>query len=175
MAVGMEASSVGDNPNGILASSQGLRGTSYPWNPAIELINPEWVAAPGGIQNRHPLRQFRGRSGVNNPNGAAGNDASGTGQNNLFKYVAGLNPTNPASVFGLSIGPVAGQPNQKQLVFNPRFPDRTYTVEYRNNFATEAFDLLTAASVTDVGPLRTVVDTNTTVANRFYRVKISYP
>ncbi len=26
-------------------------------------------------------------------------DADGTGQNNLFKYLAGLNPTNPASVF----------------------------------------------------------------------------
>ncbi len=26
-------------------------------------------------------------------------DADGTGQNNLFKYLAGLNPTNPASIF----------------------------------------------------------------------------
>lgn len=34
-----------------------------------------------------------------NPSAAANIDADGTGQNNQFKYAAGLDPTNPASVF----------------------------------------------------------------------------
>ena len=34
-----------------------------------------------------------------NPSAAANMDADGTGQNNQFKYAAGLDPTNPASVF----------------------------------------------------------------------------
>jgi|SRR5579859_7212464 len=40
--------------------------------------------------------------GVNNQLGLAGADADGTGQDNLFKYLAGLNPTNPASVLRIT-------------------------------------------------------------------------
>ena len=40
---------------------------------------------------------------LNNPNAAPNKDVDGTGQNNLFKYVAGLDPTNPTSVFRLKI------------------------------------------------------------------------
>ena len=50
-----------------------------------------------------------------NPNAAPTADFTGTGQNNLFKYVAGLDPTNPASVFVLKVANVAGQPTQKLL------------------------------------------------------------
>jgi len=41
-----------------------------------------------------------------------------TGQNNLFKYIAGLDPTNPASLFTLRVQ-MAAQPGQAQLVFQP--------------------------------------------------------
>ena len=34
-------------------------------------------------------------------------DFDGTGQNNLFKYIAGLDPTNPSSAFGLNIAMVS--------------------------------------------------------------------
>ena len=37
---------------------------------------------------------------------------------------AGLDPTNPLSMFLLRIEPVAGQPTHKRLIFSPRFPDR---------------------------------------------------
>ncbi len=48
-------------------------------------------------------QQYFGGSGAttNVPGSCATCDADGTGQNNLFKYLAGLDPTNPASVFCL--------------------------------------------------------------------------
>ena len=46
-----------------------------------------------GIPDGWQIQYF----GLNNPQGTAAADADGTGHNNLFKYLAGLNPTNPAS------------------------------------------------------------------------------
>ena len=65
------------------------------------------------------------------PNANAGPnvDFDGTGQTNLFKYTAGLNPLDPNSRFTLALQPVAAQPGRKNVVFSPRFTDRTYTVK----------------------------------------------
>jgi hypothetical protein len=52
------------------------------------------IYANDGIPDWWQVQYF----GTNNPEGVASADADGTGQNNLFKYLAGLNPTNPASV-----------------------------------------------------------------------------
>src|SRR5208283_2075351 len=46
-------------------------------------------------------------------------DTDGTGQNNLFKYVAGLDPTNPASVFVLNVANASNQYQAMNLNFNP--------------------------------------------------------
>jgi hypothetical protein len=114
--------------------------------------------------------------GLNNPNAAPGMDVTGTGQNNLFKYVAGLNPTNPASVFVLQIAAVAGQANQKHLIFSPRWVDRTYTPEFCTNLAAGGgFSNLTSIATSDNGTERTVTDTNATENAKFYQIKISYP
>jgi hypothetical protein len=51
-----------------------------------------------GIPDAWQVQYF----GPNNPEGLAGADADGTGQNNLFKYLAGLNPTNPASILQIT-------------------------------------------------------------------------
>ncbi len=52
------------------------------------------IYANDGIPDGWQVQYF----GTNNPEGIASADADGTGQNNLFKYLAGLNPTNQASV-----------------------------------------------------------------------------
>src|ERR1017187_5035996 len=57
-------------------------------------------------------------------------DADGTGQNNQFKYVAGLDPTNPSSVFVLSIATVTNQPTQMNLLLNPVVGGRPYTPQF---------------------------------------------
>ena len=74
-----------------------------------------------------------GYFGLNNPNAAPDKDVTGTGQNNLFKYVAGLDPTNRASVFKLRVENVVGQPNQKKLTFLPWAGARAYTPEFRTD------------------------------------------
>src|SRR5882724_10790804 len=65
-----------------------------------------------------------------NPAAAANVDADGTGQNNQFKYVAGLDPTNPASVFVLTVAGVTNQPTQMNLIFSPLAAGRIYTPQF---------------------------------------------
>jgi subtilase family serine protease len=103
-------------------------------------------------------------------------DADGTAQNNLFKYVAGLDPTNPASVFVLKIASVTGQPTQKNLIFNPEVGGRTYTPQFRTNLASGAWATLTGIGgpATNVNQV-TVTDLSATQTSKFYRVHISLP
>jgi hypothetical protein len=114
--------------------------------------------------------------GTNNPNAGPNVDVDGTGQNNLFKYVAGLDPTNPASIFVLKIAGVSGQPAQKNLLYNPIAGGRTYTVESRTNLLSGSYAALVSFSgpVTNVNQV-TVTDLNATPATKFYHVHISLP
>ena len=104
-----------------------------------------------------------------NPNA----DASGTGQNNLFKYVAGLNPTNAASRFVLDIASVAGQSGEKNLVFSPYWNDRTYTLLYRTNLLSGSWSAVTGTTSNN-GVTCTVTDPDATDKSRFYEIQISY-
>jgi len=123
---------------------------------------------PDGWQNQY--------FGLNNPNAAPSIDLFGTGENNLFKYVAGLNPTNSASRFMLNVLTVAGQPSQKQIVFSPRWSDRTYTPLFSTNLLSGAsFTELSGITMVDNGSERTITDTNATVQAKFYRVRIALP
>lgn len=114
--------------------------------------------------------------GLNNTNAAPSKDVDGTGQNNLFKYVAGLDPTNPASIFLLKIASVAGQPSQKNLIFNPLATGRTYTPQFRTNLVSGTFANLTGFSgpATNINQV-TVTDLSATQTSKFYRVHISLP
>ena len=78
-----------------------------------------------GIDDAWQVQYF----GLNNPQAAPTVDADGTGQTNLFKYIAGLNPLDSNSRFTLTIQAFAAQPGRRNLVFSPRFPDRTYTAK----------------------------------------------
>ena len=113
--------------------------------------------------------------GLNNLNAAPDKDASGTGQANLFKYIAGLNPTDRSSSFRVSVQAVSGQPGQKQIVFSPTLSDRTYTVYYKTSLTDAAWAPLTGATQVDTGQQRTVTDINAVGKTKFYRVMISKP
>ncbi len=128
--------------------------------------------AGDGIPDSWQVQYF----GTNNPEGVATADADGTGQNNLFKYVAGLDPTNPASIFVLKIAAVNGQPSQKNLLYNPIAGGRTYTVEFRTNLVSGNYAALSGFSgpVTNVNQV-TVTDQSATNQTRFYRIDISLP
>ena len=109
-----------------------------------------------------------------NPNAGPAADPLHTGQNNLFKYYAGLNPTDPASLFKLRIE-MGAQPGQSQLVFSPRWPDRTYTVIWTANLTGGVWALLNASATSDNGVERTVTDPHVSGNVRYYRVQISLP
>jgi hypothetical protein len=110
-----------------------------------------------------------------NPLAGPNADADGTGQTNLFKYIAGLNPID-GSRFILSIQSVAGQPSQKNLVFNPIVGGRTYTVQFTSDIQNpNSWGTLSGTSQSDNGNQRTVTDLTATPAPKFYRVQITQP
>jgi RHS repeat-associated protein len=111
-----------------------------------------------------------------NSQSCASCDADGTGQNNMFKYVTGLNPTNPASVFVLSIASATNQPLQNNLFFNPLVLGRTYTPQFSTNPLPGVWWPLTAYwGPTTNGSQVTITDTNPIPPQEFYRIQISLP
>lgn len=113
--------------------------------------------------------------GLNNPAAGPGQDPDGDGQTNRYEYIVGTVPTDFNSRFRLRIERVPGQPEQKNLIFSPRYPSRTYIPEYRTNVASGAFAVLPFTATADLGVERTVTDLRATNAHRFYRIWITYP
>ncbi len=113
------------------------------------------------------------------PNANAGPtaDVSGTGQNNLFKYIAGLNPLDPLSRFTVDAQRVAGQPLQRNIVFAPLVPGRVYVVRFNTSLAIGGgtWTTLSNISSSDNGNIRTVTDLNASDPERFYEVQITKP
>ena len=108
-----------------------------------------------------------------NPLAGPNADADGTGQTNLFKFVAGLNPLD-GSRFTLSIQPVSGQPARKNLIFQPLVSGRTYTTQFRTDLTAGSWNPLTGTTESDNGDMRTVTDTSA-AAPKYYRVQITLP
>jgi hypothetical protein len=107
-----------------------------------------------------------------NPQAAPSADADGTGQNNLFKYVAGLNPLD-GSRFVLSITSQV-TPNRKNLIFSPVNAGSSYAVQYKTSLNAPSWTPLTGTTQSDSGSTRTVVDP-AAAAPKFYQVQISKP
>ncbi|OYW74684.1 MAG: hypothetical protein B7Z37_16660 [Verrucomicrobia bacterium 12-59-8] len=124
--------------------------------------------ATDGIPDSWQLQYF----GADNPLAAPTADATGTGQNNLFKYTAGLNPTDPASRFITAVGPAA---SSHTISISPRLPDRTYTVQFSTDLGATGWQPLTGATIQDNGQTRTVTDPDGASLRKFYRVQVSYP
>ena len=102
-------------------------------------------------------------------------DAAGTGQTNLFKYVAGLNPTDTTSRFVVALQAVPGQSGQMQIVFSPVVAGSTYTVVSKRNLSDPAWVPLANSSPSDSGLQSTVTDLGFSGAKKFYRVSVSKP
>ena len=126
-----------------------------------------------GIPDSWTQQYFGSSTGLVSNLSMANQDADGTGQNNLFKYIAGLDPTNPASVFVLNIIGPASAPN---LVFYPVVPGRTYTPQFSIDACSGNWSPLTsiAGPVTN-GDQVTITDLTAPQSNGFYRLSISLP
>ena len=159
-----------DSPAIVGAVYQGFGGTLLLL--VINVSNDDFGAyANDGIDDAWQVHYF----GMNNPQAAPNVDADGTGQTNLFKYIAGLNPIDPTSRFVVSIQPVPGQPGQEQVIFNPTVAGRTYTVVSKASLADPNWVALGSTTQSDNGTQRTVTDLNATGSNKFYKVQISKP
>jgi PKD repeat protein len=103
-------------------------------------------------------------------------DADGTGQNNLFKYTAGLDPTNPASIFVIQPGSVQNLPGQFSFQFAPVVAGRNYTPQYSLDLSSGVWQSLTnyAGPMTN-GTQITVTDLSATNQSKFYHIGISLP
>jgi hypothetical protein len=129
-----------------------------------------------GIPNWWTQQYFHHSIGFAGDKSRAKDDADGTGQNNRFKYVAGLNPTNPASVFELRVLCVTNEPLQRDLVFTPMVTGRTYTVEFSTDLAGDIWlPLENCAGPVTNGNQVTITDMNASQSRKFYRIDISLP
>ncbi len=64
-------------------------------------------------------------------------DPDGDGQNNAFEFTAGLIPQpKPAPSSACASKKSPPQPGQKNVIFSPRFTDRTYTVKAKPSLLT---------------------------------------
>src|SRR5579859_2985831 len=129
-----------------------------------------------GIADLWRQTYFGGSGLTTNDQSCATCDADGTGQNNRFKYVAGLDPSNPNSVFVLQIQSVPGQSSQKNLLFNPVGSGRIYTPQFRTNLVSGSWAKLPGIGepTTNIDQV-TVTDLGATQTRKFYRIDITLP
>jgi hypothetical protein len=154
------------------------RGVLRPQGAAFDIGAFEFVfLCPGdavcdGIPDSWRAQYFGGSGAATNNLSCAICDADGTGQNNMFKYVAGLNPTNPASVFMLQIQNVPNQPTHKNLIYGPIANGCTYVLESTTDLVVGVWSpQAVSAPLTNVNQV-TVMDANATSRQKFYRVNI---
>lgn len=176
----------GDSSSAIVTAS----GVSHMYTAAGNYAVTETVSGPGGSSTISAtpcvevLSQAQGMAYqawqeeyftcTNCPQAQMSADADGTGQNNLFKFMAGLNPTNPASLFLLQIATVPDQQSQQNLSFGPVASGRIYTPEFAADLVSGVWLPLTgyAGPVTN-GNQIIITDLDATQPSKFYRINIS--
>jgi hypothetical protein len=124
-----------------------------------------------GIPDWWRALYFGGSGTTTNSLSCAACDADNSGLNNLAKYLAGINPTNPLSVFQIdSVGVV----NNNTLLQFYANSNRTYSVLYRDSVQTGSWSILTNIPALPPGQDQemTVQDPAVTngVPQRFYRL-----
>jgi uncharacterized repeat protein (TIGR01451 family) len=106
-------------------------------------------------------------------------DDDGDGNVNTFEFVAGLVPTNAASVFKTTVSATPGQPDQFAISFSPIFSGRTYTLKTADFLSSGAWIPLSGGTSSDAGTepnvIRTVIDNADLGTNKFYKIEISIP
>ncbi|MGD1019973.1 MAG: hypothetical protein ABSA12_11725 [Verrucomicrobiia bacterium] len=166
----LEFDSDGNEENDIELDAEG-------WGIAVQLYPASTVNDT--IPDTWRAQYFGGTGSTTNASSCATCDADGTSQDNLFKYVAGLNPTSPASVFVLQIANVPGVSTQMNLIYNPIAFGRTYTVQYCTNLVGGVYTKLTGYGGPTTNNVNTnqvtVTDLSATQTQKFYRVNISLP
>lgn len=149
-----------------------VTGANFSGSDHYPIFGDYTIVVPSAFQ----LWQLQYFGCTNCPNAQPAADADGTGQNNYFKYVAGLNPTNPASIFAFNIAGVTNTPSSVGVNFSPVETGRTYTLRYTTNLnANATWTAVAAASMKTNGSQVTIIDTNSLAAHKFYQLLIAFP
>jgi hypothetical protein len=159
-----------NSPASVQGSSGGFTGSIF-LNILDTIPDNFGTYAGDGLADGWQVQYF----GLSNPKAGPNVDATGTGQTNLFKYVAGLNPTDPTSRFVVNIQAVPGQPGQMQVVFSPVVSGSTYTVVSKSNLSDSTWAALSSSTQSDSGQQRAVTDSGFGGTKKFYRVNVSKP
>ena len=133
-----------------------------------ETLSP-WGAVDSdgdGIPDLWMIHYFGHPTGQAGDMSLAQDDADGTGMSNLQKYLAGLDPTNPASVFSLQIEAPISSPNNTTLNW-PAVPGKNYRVQFKDDLNDPVWSEVPGASV--VG-LKGSYSLPPGPSTRFYRV-----
>jgi hypothetical protein len=180
MPVTADSLAIGDKPSGSPANyfygaidDVRIYGSALPRAQIAQLYDTDSVG--DGIPNWWRAQYFA-NSSATDATSCAACDMDGTGQNNLFKYVAGLDPIDPTQVFTLQIAPLHGQPNEKSLTFSPVATGRTYIPQWNTGVVNGTYNDLTGFSGPQTnGTHVTVTDQTAVQTNKFYRIHISLP
>lgn len=118
-----------------------------------------------GIEDTWQIQWF----GQANPLGLATADASGTGQTNLFKWLAGLDPLDPSARFVVLPGALQG--NAATLSFGPCNLGRRYTLLKSADFV--QWTALPPVEAVSAGQNLSVTDPSPLAGTTFYKVDVS--
>ena len=148
----------------------GTNGTNDP-NARISAIAVRKIADPDSVGDGIPdwwrALYFGGSGTTTTRQSCATCDADGTGQDNLTKFVAGLNPINPASALAIP----SAQPSGYGLALDFTSElGNTYFVESTTNLTSGVWTILTN-NIPGTGGTLTFLDANwDTVPQKFYRI-----
>jgi 1,4-alpha-glucan branching enzyme len=160
-----------DQFNGIVDDVR-IYGSALAPSQIIQLYNIDIVG--DGIPDWWRLEWFGSSSSTNSTACTAccaACDADGTGQNNFFDYVAGLNPTDPTQIFTVQI---AASNQVMNLTFGPINDGLTYTVQSSPDLVNYTGLASSTAPQTN-GSQVAISDLAPWPSNEFYRVQISLP
>lgn len=110
--------------------------------------------------------------GVNNPLGVAG-ATNATGQNNLYTYVADLNPNDPSACFRITA--VTDLSPNRMVCFGTTSGARSYRLLYTTNLVSSVWTNLPGTGwASGIAGQMSLPDTNA-ASLRFYRVEVVVP
>jgi hypothetical protein len=147
---------------------------SWTLNLTVRDVNPDNYGshAADGLPDAWQAQYF----GLNNPDAAPGEDPDEDTQDNAFEFGAGLNPNDAASFFSFHIQEDPGNPGRMQVVFSPRWGDRSYVVKSTAALGPSAdWQPLTGGdfAVEDQGDERSVTDLRVLPDQQFYQIEIT--
>jgi 1,4-alpha-glucan branching enzyme len=175
MPITTDPLAIGNKPGGSLSSQfygniddVRIYGSALAPAQIAQLYNIDIVG--DGIPDWWRLLWF-GNSSFTDATSCASCDFDGTGQNNFFKYVAGLNPTDPTQIFTVQI---AASNQVVNLTFGPINSNLTYTVQSSPDLVNYS-GLASATDPQTNGNQVTITDLAPWPSNEFYTIQISLP